>query len=74
MSAVEETMCGWVIQRGHSGDGCELASTLCKYDLKKGYLFVFFDVTVFAFNGTLTLSRGHNSLSSVMTWTMNSIL
>ena len=25
---------------GHSGDGCDLASTLCKYDLKKGDLFV----------------------------------
>ena len=29
-----------VLQRGHSGDGCDLASTLYKYDLKKGYLFV----------------------------------
>ena len=26
--------------RGCSGDGCVLASTLCKYDLKKGDLFV----------------------------------
>ena len=25
---------------GHSGDGCDLASTLCKYDLRKGNLFV----------------------------------
>ena len=25
---------------GHSGDGCVLASTLCKYDLLMGYLFV----------------------------------
>ena len=25
---------------GHSGDGCDLALTLCKYDLRKGYLFV----------------------------------
>ena len=24
----------------HSGDGCDLAWTLCKYDLRKGYLFV----------------------------------
>ena len=23
----------WMSQRGHSGDGCVLASTLCKYDL-----------------------------------------
>ena len=29
-----------VLQRGHSGDGCDLASTLCKYDLGKGDLFV----------------------------------
>ena len=29
-----------VIQRGHSGDGCELASILCKYGLIKGDLFV----------------------------------
>ena len=33
-------LCGWVLQRGHSGDGCDLASTLCKYDLRKGNLFV----------------------------------
>ena len=32
--------CAWVLQRGHSGDGCDLASTLCKYDLRKGDLFV----------------------------------
>ena len=25
---------------GHSGDGCVLASSLCKYDLRKGDLFV----------------------------------
>ena len=29
-----------MLQRGHSGDGCDLASTLCKYDLRKGHLFV----------------------------------
>ena len=23
----------WMLHRGHSGDGCVLASTLCKYDL-----------------------------------------
>ena len=27
--------CVWVLQRGHSGDGCDLASTLCNYDLRK---------------------------------------
>ena len=25
---------------GNSGDGCDLASTLCKYDLRKGDLFI----------------------------------
>ena len=29
-----------VLQRGYSGDGCDLASTLCTYDLRKGDLFV----------------------------------
>ena len=29
-----------MLQKGHSGDGCDLASTLCKYDLRKGDLFV----------------------------------
>ena len=28
-----------MLQSGHSGDGCVLASTLCKYDLRKGDLF-----------------------------------
>ena len=32
--------CVWMLQKGHSGDECVLASTLCKYDLKKGDLFV----------------------------------
>ena len=29
-----------MLQRGHSGDGCDLAPTLCKYYLRKGDLFV----------------------------------
>ena len=29
-----------MLQRGHSGDGCDLSSTLCKYDLRMGDLFV----------------------------------
>ena len=29
-----------VLQRGHSGDICDLALTVCKYDLRKGDLFV----------------------------------
>ena len=32
--------CVWVLQRGHSGDGCDLESNLCKYDLGKRDLFV----------------------------------
>ena len=28
------------VTEGHSGDGCDLASTLCKHDLRKGDLFV----------------------------------
>ena len=32
--------CVWVLQRGHSGDGSDLASTLCMYDLRNGDLFV----------------------------------
>ena len=33
-------LCMRVLQRGHIGDGCDLASTLCKYDLRKSDLFV----------------------------------
>ena len=32
--------CVWMSQRGHSGDGSVLASTLGKYDLRRGDLFV----------------------------------
>ena len=32
--------CVWMLQRGHSGDGCDLTSTLCKYDLRKKDLFI----------------------------------
>ena len=42
MGAVEEMVCVMCmgVAEGHSGDGCDLASTLCKYDLRKGDLFV----------------------------------
>ena len=42
MGAVEEMMCVVCVcyRVGHSGDGCDLASTLCKYDFRKGDLFV----------------------------------
>ena len=32
--------CVWVLQRGHSGDGCDLASTLYTCDFRNGDLFV----------------------------------
>ena len=32
--------CVWVLQSGHSGDGCELSSTLCKIDFSNGDAFV----------------------------------
>ena len=32
--------CVWVLQMRHSGDGCDLASSLCKYDLRKDDVFV----------------------------------
>ena len=42
VGAVEEMMCVVCVgvTEGHSGDGCDLASTLYKYDLRKGDLFV----------------------------------
>ena len=33
-------LCEWVLQMGHSGDACELATSLCKHGLGKGDLFV----------------------------------
>ena len=32
--------CVWVLQKGNNDDACDLASTLCKYNLRKGDLFV----------------------------------
>ena len=32
--------CEWVLHMGHGVVGCYLASTLCKFDLKKGDLLV----------------------------------
>ena len=46
MGKIEEMMyvvCAWRgggLQSGHSGDRCDLTMTLCKYDLRKGDLFV----------------------------------
>ena len=50
--------CVWVLQSGHSGDGCDLASTLCKYDLRKADLFVLSGVRV----------RGVNRGSAKVWW------
>ena len=33
-------LCMGVLQMGNSADGCDLASTLCKYNLRKGDVFV----------------------------------
>ena len=35
-----------VTQRGHSGDVCDLVSTFCRYDLRKGNLFAFMFVVM----------------------------
>ena len=42
VGAVEEIVCVMCVgvAEGHSGAGCDLVSTLCKYDLRKGYLYV----------------------------------
>ena len=50
----------WVLQRGHSGDGCDLASTLCKYDLRKGDLFVL------SWTWVRRVRRGSNSSGLLM--------
>ena len=33
-------MCGSVLQRGHSGDGCLTSSILFKYERSRGHLFL----------------------------------
>ena len=33
-------VCGSVLQRGHSGDGCLSSSILFKYECSMGHLFV----------------------------------
>ena len=42
VGAVEEIVCVMCVgvAEGHSGAVCYLVSTLCKYDLRKGYLYV----------------------------------
>ena len=33
-------VCGSVLQRGHSGDGCSTSSILFQYERRRGHLFV----------------------------------
>ena len=41
MGIIKEMICVvFVLQRGYSGNGCDLASTLCMFDMRKGDLFV----------------------------------
>ena len=40
-----------MLQKGHSGDGCVLASTLCKYDLRKD------DLSVLSYVNCVEISR-----------------
>ena len=37
MGAVEDCV---GVTEGHNGGVCDLTSTLCKYEMRKGYLFV----------------------------------
>ena len=53
---------------GHSGDGGDLASTLCKYDLRKGNLFVLIWARVRG------LTRGSISSELLMCESVRSIL
>ena len=50
VGAVKEMMCvvceSVTDKRGHSGDGCDLASTLCKYDLREGDVLETIDVCI----------------------------
>ena len=50
----------WVLHMGHNGDGCDLVSTLCKYDLRKGGLFVL------GWARVRRLRRGSNSSELIM--------
>ena len=56
----EMRWCVWVLQRGHSSDECNLASTLCKYDLRKGDLFVLSWTRVQQVNWGKSLFRAAN--------------
>ena len=48
MGAIEGMMCARVLQKEHSGDGCDLPRTLCKYHLRKDDCLLGKDVTTAA--------------------------
>ena len=52
--------CVWVMQTGHSGDGCDLPSTLCRYYLRKG------DLSVLSWAGVRRVRRGSISSELLM--------
>ena len=54
-----------VLQRGHSDDGCDWESTLCKYDFRKGDLFVLSLASVQTRNNTTVLRYLHHTLASL---------
>ena len=60
--------CVWVLQRGHSGDGCDLASTLCKYILRKG------DLVVLSWARVRRVRRGSISSELLMCGVVRSIM
>ena len=52
--------CVCVLQKGNSGDGCDLASTLCMYDFRKG------DLLVLSWARVQRVMRGSISLQVLM--------
>ena len=48
-------VCIFVLQRGQYGKVCMFASTLCKYDLRKGDLFVLSWASVRRLSGEVSL-------------------
>ena len=54
--------CMWVLQRGHSGDGCDLASTLCMYDLRNG------DFSVLSWEKGATMEAGKYLFRAANVW------
>ena len=49
--------CVCMIQRGQSGDGCVLASTLCKYDMRKYFLAMRNKIVLFLYDSLFALNK-----------------